>query len=125
VTDQAADGALRLGGIGLESGQPPRGGGVNARITAPMATATEPLPSRQLDGAARLDSGIRFATGILLWLGLLLVTYWWDADGGVTDLAHWTSGLTSVGRLTGLWSERLVRAAGVPRDRIHTESFGW
>jgi predicted ferric reductase len=81
---------------------------VTALITAPRGTAPEPLPSRQLVGAARLDNTIRLAAGILLWLSLLLVTYWWDADGGVTDLAHWTSGLTSVGRLTGLWSANLL-----------------
>jgi predicted ferric reductase len=43
-----------------------------------------------------------------LWLGLLLVSYWWIADGGVSDLAHWASGLASVGRLTGLWSADLL-----------------
>ncbi len=44
----------------------------------------------------------------LLWLGLLVITYWWVADGGVTDLAHWVSGLTSLGRLTGLWAADLL-----------------
>jgi hypothetical protein len=44
----------------------------------------------------------------VLWSGLLLITYWWEADGGVTDLAHWASGLTSIGRLTGLWSAQLL-----------------
>jgi predicted ferric reductase len=38
----------------------------------------------------------------------LLVSYWWVADGGVTDLAHEVSGLTSVGRLTGLWAADLL-----------------
>ena len=45
---------------------------------------------------------------LLLWLGLLVITYWWIADGGVTDLAHWVSGLTSLGRLTGLWAADLL-----------------
>ena len=44
----------------------------------------------------------------LFWLGLLVITYWWIADGGVTDLAHWVSGLTSLGRLTGLWAADLL-----------------
>jgi predicted ferric reductase len=39
---------------------------------------------------------------------LLLVTYWWVAGGGVTDLAQWESGLTSVGRVTGLWAADLL-----------------
>jgi predicted ferric reductase len=38
----------------------------------------------------------------------LLVSYWWVADRGVTDLAHEVSGLTSVGRLTGLWAADLL-----------------
>ena len=29
------------------------------------------------------------AAALLLWAGLLLVTYWWDADGGISDLAGW------------------------------------
>ena len=37
-----------------------------------------------------------------LWAGLLLVTYWWDADGGLRDLGNITTGLISVGRLSGL-----------------------
>jgi predicted ferric reductase len=39
---------------------------------------------------------------------LLLITYWWVADGGVTDLAHWDSGLTSLGRVAGLWAANLL-----------------
>ena len=45
---------------------------------------------------------------LTLWLGLLLVTYWWIADGGITDLAHISPGLTSLGRLTGLWAADLL-----------------
>lgn len=57
---------------------------------------------------ARLDAAVRIAAGLLLWAGLLLVTYWWDADGGFRDLAHPATGLTSLGRLTGLWSAHLL-----------------
>ena len=39
---------------------------------------------------------------------MLLVTYWWEADGGVRDLTSWVTGLTSVGRLAGLWSAQLL-----------------
>src|SRR4051794_39143389 len=75
-------------------------------LTAPAPAA----PSRlsRLDADARLDAGVRLAAAILLWLGLLLVTYWWDADGGITDLSGWPSWLTSVGRLTGLWAADLL-----------------
>ena len=51
---------------------------------------------------------MRLAASVVLWLGLLLVTYWWARDGGVQDLADWGSGLTSTGRLTGLWSADLL-----------------
>lgn len=45
---------------------------------------------------------------LLVWLSLLLVTYWWDTGGGITDLHGWANGLTSVGRLSGLWAANLL-----------------
>ena len=73
-----------------------------------------PAPARAADAApalghhARLDRAVRTTSTLLLWAGLLLVTYWWDADGGVTDLTGWATGLTSLGRLAGLWSADLL-----------------
>jgi predicted ferric reductase len=80
-------------------------------VTALITTAPAPHPASlrtQLDADARVDRVVRLGAVVALWLGLLLVTYWWDADGGVADLADWDSGLTSVGRLTGLWSADLL-----------------
>ena len=51
---------------------------------------------------ARLDAAVRTGGVVALWLGLLLVTYWWATGGGLQDLAGWASGLDSIGRLTGL-----------------------
>jgi hypothetical protein len=51
---------------------------------------------------------VRDTAGSALWLGLLLVTYWWVADGGVQDLGGWATGLTSVGRLAGLVASLLL-----------------
>jgi predicted ferric reductase len=34
--------------------------------------------------------------------------YWWAAGGGLTDLAGWAGGLTSLGRLTGLLASDLL-----------------
>ena len=80
-------------------------------VATPPAPAPAPTPvrsSRRLDAEARTDQIVRLGAGVALWLGLLLVTYWWDAGGGVADLGGWASGLTSVGRLTGLWSADLL-----------------
>ena len=65
-------------------------------------------PPLHLDKDAAVDRAVRLATGLTLWLSLLLVTYWWVANGGVADLASWESGLTSLGRITGLWSADLL-----------------
>jgi predicted ferric reductase len=69
---------------------------------------------------ARLDAAVRLVAGSALWLGLLLVTYWWTAGGGVQDLGSWPTALTSVGRITGLVASVLLLAqvllmARVPR----------
>jgi predicted ferric reductase len=67
---------------------------------------------------ARLDAAVRTAAAAGLWLGLLLVTYWWVADGGVRDLGGWASGLTSVGRLTGLVASLLLLAQVLLMARV-------
>ena len=79
---------------------------MSALATAPPGAGW--APPMQLDKDAAADRTVRLVTGLMLWLGLLLVTYWWVADGGVTDLAHWESGLTSLGRLSGLWAADLL-----------------
>jgi predicted ferric reductase len=79
---------------------------VTALLSRTVSTPT-PLPAR-LDADATLDRNVRTLGGLLLWAGLLLVTYWWAAGGGITDLGAWGTGLTSVGRLTGLWSADLL-----------------
>ena len=74
-----------------------------------------PSPGAEADA----DRLVRLATGIALWLSLLLVTYWWVADGGVTDLTTgWETGLTSVGRLTGLWSADLLLVQVIMMSRL-------
>jgi predicted ferric reductase len=56
----------------------------------------------------RRDEAVRTGAVVLLWSSLLLVTYWWVTGGGVQDLGAWESGLTSVGRLTGLLASDLL-----------------
>lgn len=55
-----------------------------------------------------LDAGARVVATAVLWAGLLLVTYWWAAGGGITDLGVWETGLNSLGRLTGLIGSDLL-----------------
>jgi predicted ferric reductase len=81
---------------------------VSVTALATARAAASGAPRLQLDKDAAVDRTVRLLAGLTLWLGLLLVTYWWVANGGVTDLAHWESGLTSLGRITGLWSADLL-----------------
>jgi predicted ferric reductase len=90
-----------------------------------MDTATRPSSaygevgrSQALGRRARRDAATRTLAGSALWLSLLLVTYWWTADGGVLDLGAWGSGLESVGRLTGLTASVLLLAQVVLMARI-------
>src|SRR4051794_33466298 len=75
-------------------------------LAAPPRPVAAPVP---IDGArARLDAGVRRGGLVALWASLLLVTYWWATGGGVQALIGWASGLTSVGRLTGLLASDLL-----------------
>ncbi|MFI5694395.1 ferric reductase-like transmembrane domain-containing protein [Kribbella sp. NPDC051586] len=72
------------------------------------------LPGRR----AHTDSTVRTIAFVTLWLSLLLVTYWWVADGGVQELGGWATGLTSLGRLTGLLAAALLLAQVVLMARV-------
>src|SRR5947209_7541536 len=67
-----------------------------------------PRPSRVTRGRARFDVWVRASCSTLLLLSLVVVTMWWRQDGGLTDLGGWASGLTSVGRITGLVASVLL-----------------
>ncbi|WP_329000507.1 ferredoxin reductase family protein [Kribbella sp. NBC_00709] len=67
---------------------------------------------------ADADSTVRTGAFVVLWLSLLLVTYWWVADGGVQELGGWATGLTSLGRLTGLLAAALLLAQVVLMARV-------
>jgi predicted ferric reductase len=73
------------------------------------ATVDPPFGAGARLGARdRFDRIVRTAAWSALWLGLLLVTYWWVVDGGVQDLGGWAGGLTSVGRLAALVASVLL-----------------
>ncbi|HWD83592.1 MAG TPA: ferric reductase-like transmembrane domain-containing protein, partial [Kribbella sp.] len=73
----------------------------------------EPLGRR-----ARNDSAVRLGALTALWLSLLLVMYWWVAGGGVQELGGWATGLTSLGRITGLAASVLLLAQVVLMARV-------
>jgi hypothetical protein len=52
--------------------------------TGPAVVTAAPLGRR-----ARVDEVVRLTAASVLWLSLLLVVYWWVADGGVRDLTGW------------------------------------
>ena len=75
------------------------GNNIAGRVVGATAACRQECRDRPRDSAV---------PALLLWIGLLLVTYWWIVDGGVADLGQWASGLTSLGRLTGLWAADLL-----------------
>jgi predicted ferric reductase len=85
---------------------------------APPAAPTilrPPVAAPADDGGAlgrrpQADAAVRTGAAVLLWAGLLQVTYWWVVDGGVQALGGWTSGLTSLGQLSGLLASVLLLA---------------
>jgi predicted ferric reductase len=97
-------------------------------MTALATTSPAALwaPPRRLDKNAAIDQVVRLVAALLLWLGLLLVTYWWVADGGVADLGQWVSGLTSLGRLAGLWAADLllIQVLLMSRFPLLEDAFG-
>lgn len=74
--------------------------------------------SADLGRRARTDAALRLAGASALWLSLLLVTFWWAGDRGLQDLGAWTTGLTSVGRLSGLVASVLLLAQVVLMSRV-------
>ena len=67
---------------------------------------------------AAADVTVRMLATSVLWLSLLLVTYWWDADGGISDLGARVTGLDSLGRLAGLVASVLLLAQVVLMARV-------
>lgn len=75
---------------------------------ADARTARHARAADHRNADATTDRAVRLGATAALWSGLLLVTYWWDVDGGISDMSHLVSALTSIGRLTGLWSADLL-----------------
>jgi len=91
---------------------------VGMSTATPTAPAYDARADPRLGRRARRDGAVRLLAGSSLWLSLLLVAYWWDVDGGVRDLTGWATGLTSLGRLTGLVASVLLLAQVVLMARV-------
>jgi predicted ferric reductase len=94
-------------------------------MTAPSRSAV-PGPAGRPVHRHRRDAAVRLGAIVLLWASLLLVTYWWVTGGGVQDLAGWDTGLSSVGRLTGLLASDLllVQVLLMARVPVLESAFG-
>jgi predicted ferric reductase len=85
----------------------------------PELSGRAPAPSpADLGRRARTDAAVRVGSMGALWLSLLLVTYWWVGDRGLQDLTGWVSGLTSVGRISGLLASVLLLAQVLLMARV-------
>ena len=74
---------------------------------------------RALGRRARLDAAVRLGAGSALWLGLLLVSWWWAVDGGLLGLGDGpAAALTSAGRISGLVASVLLLAQVVLMARV-------
>ncbi|GAB3468021.1 ferredoxin reductase family protein [Kineococcus endophyticus] len=76
------------------------------------------VPAGPTTTRARRDATVRALAGAALWGSLLLVTYWWLTGRGAQDLTGWATGLSSLGRLSGLWASVLLLAQVLLMARI-------
>jgi predicted ferric reductase len=86
--------------------------------TASGRTTPEPHTRSAAGTQADRDAVARTAVGSVLWLALTLVSWWWAAGGGLTDLADPRTALVSLGRETGLVASVLLLAQVLLMSRI-------
>lgn len=90
-----------------------------APAAPPDPVPTAPAsPRARPDRRATQDATTRVVATGLLWLAVLLVTWWWTVDRGLQDLATWSGALTSVGRLSGLVGSVLLLVQVVLMARL-------
>ncbi|WP_370288957.1 ferric reductase-like transmembrane domain-containing protein [Nocardioides sp.] len=86
---------------------PPAAAGASSATSATAAAGGDLAPATS---RARRDEAARLGAGLALWASLLLVTYWWVADGGVRSVTDLASLAMSAGRWTGLAGSVLLLA---------------
>lgn len=77
-------------------------------MTAALTVPFTPVPAPPDARAARTDAPVRAVAAVAVGAGLALVTFWWAAGGGLHDLTGRATGLTSLGRWTGLVASDLL-----------------
>lgn len=94
--------------------------------TMPAPAVVRPVQRRVSGTRDHADARVRLGAGSALWLSMLLVTYWWAADGGVTDLGTTAGALVSTGRLTGLVASvlLLVQVLAMARVPVLERAYG-
>ena len=85
-------------------------------MTTLETSATAAISTRP--SRAAVDRGVRLAAGSTLWLGLLLVTYWWVADGGLRAPVADGGAVLALGQLAGLSASVLLLAQVLLMARI-------
>ena len=81
----------------------------------PLTPARAGVP---LGAHARRDAAVRSGAAAALWLGLLLVSSWWVADGGLQQLMNRATAWTAVGQVSGLWGSVLLLAQVLLMARV-------
>ena len=71
------------------------------------------------------SAAVRDVSGAALWVTLLFVCALWVHDGGISDLTSWGTGLTSVGRITGLIGSALLLAQVFLMARVPWVERAW
>jgi predicted ferric reductase len=107
-----------------------RDGAVSSRPMTAYPAWPRPVPSgpttRPAPPPALRDRVVRLACRALLAASLLVITLSWATGGGLADLGGWTSGLTSLGRLTGVLASllMLVQVLLMARVPVLEQAFG-
>lgn len=68
----------------------------------------EPAPGRPAGSPALRDRVVRTLARVAVAAALVAITLSWATGGGLADLGEWSSGLTSLGRLTGVLASLLM-----------------
>ena len=91
----------------LTTGQQPGRPAEGRSAPAPSGPGQGRRTARPLR-SMRTPAWWRDAVGVATWASMLVVAGLWSAGGGLQDLGGWASGLTSLGRLTGLVASDLL-----------------